>query len=97
MRNLQNHSWTPLEIQGDLTANNTRRRPGSMAFFLSSISASIVKRLFLFTLSRLDILDQDPSDFVEVSVGKTSTLELRDVGIRVKVLCFELVILKSGF
>ncbi|KAF2758661.1 hypothetical protein EJ05DRAFT_360674 [Pseudovirgaria hyperparasitica] len=51
--------------------------------FLLSFSSSIVKRLLLFSLARLDILDKDPSDFVDVSVGKKSTLELRDVGLRI--------------
>lgn len=55
-----------------------------MAFLFSSIPSSIVKRLLLFALSRLDILDKDPADFVDVAVGKRSTVELRDVGLRVK-------------
>lgn len=55
-----------------------------MAFF-SAVSSSIGKKLLLFGLRRIDILDKDPEDFVSVAVGKTTTLEVRDVGLHVKV------------
>jgi autophagy-related protein 2 len=55
-----------------------------MAFF-SGISSSIGKRLLLYGLRTIDILDKDPADFVSVDVGKTTTLEVRDVGLHVKV------------
>jgi autophagy-related protein 2 len=55
-----------------------------MAFF-SGISSSIGKRLLLYGLRTIDILDKDPAAFVSVDVGKTTTLEVRDVGLHVKV------------
>jgi autophagy-related protein 2 len=55
-----------------------------MAFF-ASISSSIGKKVLLFALRNADILDKDPSDFVDVAVGKRTTLEVRDVGLHVKV------------
>ena len=55
-----------------------------MAFF-SSISSSIGKRLLLFGLRHIDILDKDPADFTNVDVGKQTTLEIRDVGLHIKV------------
>jgi len=55
-----------------------------MAFF-SGISSSIGKKLLLYGLRQIDILDKDPADFVSVDVGKTTTLEVRDVGLHVKV------------
>ncbi|KAF2803045.1 uncharacterized protein BDZ99DRAFT_503439 [Mytilinidion resinicola] len=56
-----------------------------MAFF-TTISSSIGKRILLYALRHADILDKDPSDFVDVAVGKRTTLEVRDVGLRVKKL-----------
>ncbi|KAF2258444.1 hypothetical protein CC78DRAFT_114679 [Lojkania enalia] len=56
-----------------------------MAFF-SAVSSSIGKRLLLFGLRHIDILDKDPADFVSVDVGKKTTLEVRDVGLHVKKL-----------
>lgn len=59
-----------------------------MAFFggvFSGISSSIGKRILLFGLRQIDILDKDPADFVSVDVGKKTTLEVRDVGLHVKV------------
>ena len=55
-----------------------------MAFF-SSLSSTIGKKLLLFGLRHIDILDKDPADFVSVDVGKKTTLEVRDVGLHVKV------------
>ena len=55
-----------------------------MAFF-SSISSSIGKRLLLSALRHIDILDNDPADFVNLDVGKRTTLEMRDVGLHIKV------------
>ncbi|KAF2713551.1 hypothetical protein K504DRAFT_140036 [Pleomassaria siparia CBS 279.74] len=54
--------------------------------FLSNISSSIGKRLLLYGLRHIDILDKDPADFVSVDVGKKTTLEVRDVGLHVKKL-----------
>jgi autophagy-related protein 2 len=56
-----------------------------MAFF-AAFSSSIGKRLLLFGLRHIDILDKDPADFVSVEVGKETTLEVRDVGLHVKKL-----------
>jgi autophagy-related protein 2 len=55
-----------------------------MAFF-SGLSSSIGKKLLLYGLRHIDILDKDPADFVSVDVGKRTTLEVRDVGLHVKV------------
>jgi autophagy-related protein 2 len=55
-----------------------------MAFF-SGLSSSIGKRLLLYGLRHIDLLDKDPADFVSVDVGKRTTLEVRDVGLHVKV------------
>lgn len=54
-----------------------------MAFF-AAVSSSIGKKLLLFALRQIDILDKDPADFVSVDVGKKTTLEVRDVGLHVK-------------
>ncbi|CAO2657899.1 Nn.00g071590.m01.CDS01 [Neocucurbitaria sp. VM-36] len=56
-----------------------------MAFF-SGLSSSIGKKLLLYGLRHIDILDKDPADFVSVDVGKRTTLEVRDVGLHVKKL-----------
>jgi hypothetical protein len=58
-----------------------------MAFF-SALSSSIGKKLLLFGLRHIDILDKDPADFVSVDFGKKTTLEVRDVGLHVKVGAF---------
>ncbi|KAF2017874.1 hypothetical protein BU24DRAFT_407841 [Aaosphaeria arxii CBS 175.79] len=50
----------------------------------SSIGSSIGRKLLLFGLRQIDLLDKDPSDFVSVDVGKKTTLEVRDVGLHVK-------------
>lgn len=55
-----------------------------MAFF-SAVSSSIGKKLLLYGLRHIDILDKDPAEFVSVDVGKRTTLEVRDVGLHVKV------------
>lgn len=55
-----------------------------MAFF-SAVSSSIGKKLLLYGLRQIDILDKDPAEFVSVDVGKRTTLEVRDVGLHVKV------------
>ncbi|CAI6266894.1 unnamed protein product [Periconia digitata] len=54
--------------------------------FLFNISSSIGKRLLLFGLRHIDILDKDPADFVNVDVGKETTLRMTDVGLHVKKL-----------
>ncbi|KAH7086512.1 hypothetical protein FB567DRAFT_593446 [Paraphoma chrysanthemicola] len=56
-----------------------------MAFF-SGLSSSIGKKLLLYGLRHIDILDKDPADFVSVDVGKKTTLEVRDVGLHIKKL-----------
>lgn len=55
-----------------------------MAFF-SAVSSSIGKKLLLYGLRHIDILDKDPAEFVSVDVGKRTTLEVRDVGLHIKV------------
>ncbi|KAI4920806.1 hypothetical protein J4E85_008921 [Alternaria conjuncta] len=56
-----------------------------MAFF-STLSSSIGRRMLLYGLRHIDILDKDPADFVSVDVGWRTTLEVRDVGLHVKKL-----------
>ncbi|KZM27361.1 autophagy [Ascochyta rabiei] len=56
-----------------------------MAFF-SAVSSSIGKKLLLYGLRHIDILDKDPAEFVSVDVGKRTTLEVKDVGLHVKKL-----------
>ncbi|KAF1946780.1 hypothetical protein EJ02DRAFT_196310 [Clathrospora elynae] len=56
-----------------------------MAFF-SGLSSSIGRKLLLYGLRHIDILDKDPADFVSVDVGKRTTLEVRDVGLHIKKL-----------
>ncbi|PVH94360.1 hypothetical protein DM02DRAFT_661109 [Periconia macrospinosa] len=46
--------------------------------FLLGFSSSIGKRLLLFGLRHIDILDKDPADFVNVDVGKETTLRMTD-------------------
>ncbi|KAF2276964.1 uncharacterized protein EI97DRAFT_375734 [Westerdykella ornata] len=59
-----------------------------MAFLttFSRLSSSIGRKLLLFGLRHIDILDKDPADFVNVDIGTTTTLEVRDVGLHVKKL-----------
>ncbi|KAF1835272.1 hypothetical protein BDW02DRAFT_597404 [Decorospora gaudefroyi] len=56
-----------------------------MAFF-SGLSSAIGRKLLLYGLRQVDILDKDPADFVSVDVGKRTTLEVRDVGLHIKKL-----------
>ncbi|KAI9682864.1 MAG: autophagy- protein 2 [Trizodia sp. TS-e1964] len=55
-----------------------------MAFFL--IPSSFQKRLLRYALSRLELVDTDALDLekLDIAWGKRSTVELRDVGLRLK-------------
>lgn len=55
-----------------------------MAFFLPSF---FQKRLLRYALSQLELLDTDALDLDRLDIiwGKRSTVELRDVGLRLKV------------
>lgn len=55
-----------------------------MAYFLPS---SIQKRLLRYALSRLELLDTDELDLenLDIAWGRRSTVELRDVGLRIQV------------
>ncbi len=55
-----------------------------MAYFLPSF---FQKRLLRYALSRLELLDTDALDLERLDIvwGKRSTVELRDVGLRLKV------------
>lgn len=55
-----------------------------MAFFLPSY---FQKRILRYALSRLELLDTDALDLDKLDIvwGKTSTVELRDVGVHTKV------------
>lgn len=46
------------------------------------------KRLLQYALSKLEILDTDALDLknLDIALGKQSTLEFRDVGLRLKVV-----------
>lgn len=52
--------------------------------FVSSLSSILGKRLLLFGLRHIDILDKDPANYVTVDVGRETSLEIRDVGLHVK-------------
>jgi len=56
----------------------------NMAYFLPSF---FQKRLLRYALSRLELLDTDALDLerLDIAWGKRSTVELRDVGLRLKV------------
>lgn len=56
----------------------------NMAYFLPSY---FQKRLLRYALSRLELLDTDALDLEKLDIvwGKRSTVELRDVGLRLKV------------
>ncbi len=56
-----------------------------MASFL--LPSTIQKRLLRYALSRLELLDTEALDLehLEISWGTKSTLEFRDVGLRLKV------------
>lgn len=59
-----------------------------MASFFASFRAShMPKRLVRYVLSRLDMLEEETLDLnnLDLALGRTSTLEFRDVGIIVKV------------
>lgn len=68
-----------------LPSTALRHNLATMAFFVSALSSSIGKRLLLFGLRHIDILDKDPADFIDVDVGKKTTLRVTDVGLNVKV------------
>ena len=55
-----------------------------MAYFLPSF---FQKRLLRYVLSQLELLDTDALDLerLDIVLGKRSTVELRDVGLRLKV------------
>jgi len=55
-----------------------------MSYFLPSF---VQKRILRYALSRLELLDTDALDLekLDITWGKTSTVELRDVGIHIKV------------
>lgn len=55
-----------------------------MAFSFAGLSSAFAKKLLLFGLRHIDILDKDPAEFVNVDIGKHTTLEVRDVGLHVK-------------
>ncbi|KAL5440018.1 hypothetical protein PMIN06_009797 [Paraphaeosphaeria minitans] len=57
-----------------------------MAFSFSGLSSAFGKKLLLFGLRHIDVLDKDPAEFVNVDIGKHTTLEVRDVGLHVKKL-----------
>ncbi|KAF2450787.1 hypothetical protein P171DRAFT_146540 [Karstenula rhodostoma CBS 690.94] len=57
-----------------------------MVFTFSGLSSAFGKKLLLFGLRHIDILDKDPAEFVNVDIGKHTTLEVRDVGLHVKKL-----------
>lgn len=48
------------------------------------------KRLLQYALSRLEILDTDMLDLenLDIALGKNSTFEFKDVGLRLKVAIF---------
>ena len=55
-----------------------------MGYFLPSF---VQKRILRYALSRLELLDTDALDLDKLDIvwGKRSTVELRDVGLRLKV------------
>ena len=55
-----------------------------MAYFIPSY---VQKRLLRYALARLELLDSDALDLenLDVALGKRSTIELRDVGLRLPV------------
>ena len=55
-----------------------------MTFFLPSF---FQKRILRYALSRLELLDTDALDLEKLDIvwGRTSTVELRDVGVHTKV------------
>ena len=61
--------------------------PATMAFFIPSY---IQKRLLHYALTRLELLDSDALNLenLDVALGKRSTIELRDIGLRLPVRSF---------
>ncbi|KAF1973735.1 hypothetical protein BU23DRAFT_532948 [Bimuria novae-zelandiae CBS 107.79] len=57
-----------------------------MAFLFSGLSSALGKKLLLFGLRQIDILDKDPAEFVNFEAGRKTTLEVKDVGLHVKKL-----------
>ena len=61
-----------------------------MASYFSSFlqAGSYQKRLLKYALSRLEILDTDALDLenLDIALGRSTTLEFRNVGLRLKVL-----------
>lgn len=60
-----------------------------MAYFF--LPSAFQKRLLRYALSRLEVLDTDALDLenLDIAWGKRSTIELRDVGLRLKVSRFK--------
>jgi autophagy-related protein 2 len=60
-----------------------------MASYLSSFlqAGSYQKRILKYALSRIEILDTDALDLdnLDIAWGRSSTVEFRDVGLRLKV------------
>lgn len=56
-----------------------------MAYFF--LPSAFQKRLLRYALSRLELLDTDALDLenLDVAWGKRSTIELREVGLQIKV------------
>ena len=55
-----------------------------MAYFIPS---GVQKRLLRYALSRIELLDTDQLDLdnLDIAIGKKSTVNLKDVGIRTEV------------
>jgi autophagy-related protein 2 len=55
-----------------------------MAYFIPSY---IQKRLLRYALARLELLDSEALDLdnLDIALGKRSTVELRDIGLRIPV------------
>lgn len=55
--------------------------------FQSFRSSTLSKRLVIYALRRLDLLDQDTLDMenLQFALGRTTTAEFKDVGVRLKV------------
>lgn len=77
-----------LSLEPSAFLNRRQKSEGfEMASFL--LPSSIQKRLLRYALSRLELLDTDALDLehLDISWGTKSTLEFRDVGLRLKVRC----------
>ena len=57
-----------------------------MTYFIPSF---FQKRILRYALSRLDLLDTDALDLdkLDITWGKRSTVEVRDIGVHTKVSC----------